>query len=473
MAARPAAMKAAGRAIRIVSMNSIASDLGIGCVPRGREPAPARGLSGDATGAMGFVPVPTAHISCWRRLLSFAGPGYLVAVGYLDPGNWATSLAAGSAFGYSLLSVVLLASLMAMLLQAAALRLGAASGCDLAEACRRHFGPRVNLLLWLGCEVAVIACNLAEVLGMACGLQLLFGVPLSIGVCLTAGDVMLLLALRRLGVGPLECFIILLTAIIGGCLAVLLLWVHPAPQQLLAGFLPTSETLARRDMLYLAVGIIGATVMPHNLYLHSALVRSRRFERTERGLRQAIRYATLDSNIALTLALLVNVGILVLAAAAFHRPGLAPVTELGQAYRLLSPLLGAGAAGVLFGVALIASGLSSSITGTLAGQIVMEGFLDIHLTPAKRAMLTRSLAILPAVAAAAWFGSAGVGKLLILSQVVLGLQLPCAVLPLLWFTTRKAYLGSHAFGRTTGLALWVVAALIIALNFWVTYRLVA
>jgi manganese transport protein len=453
-------------------MNSIASALGLGRARRGCKTAHVRGLCGaEADGATVYVPAPTAHIPGWRRLLSFAGPGYLVAVGYMDPGNWATSLAAGSAFGYSLLSIVLLASLMAMLLQAAALRLGAASGCDLAEACRRHFGARVNLLLWFGCEVAIIACNLAEVLGMACGLQLLFGIPLGIGVCLTACDVMLLLALRRLGVRPLECFIILLAVIISSCLALQLLWLRPPPLQVLAGFLPTSETLARPDMLYLAVGIIGATVMPHNLYLHSALVNTRHFERTESGMRQAIRYATLDSNIALTLALLVNVGILVLAAGAFHRPGLAPVTELGQAYRLLSPLLGAGAASVLFGVALTASGLSSSMTGTLAGQIVMEGFLDIHLSPAKRATLTRSLAILPAVAAAAWFGSAGVGKLLILSQVVLGLQLPCAVLPLLWFTTRKAYLGSHAFGTTTGLALWVIAALIIGINFWVMYRL--
>jgi manganese transport protein len=453
-------------------MNSIASDLGIGRDAVERGSAPARELSGagELRGTV-RVPAPSANVPGWRRLLSFAGPGYLVAVGYMDPGNWATSLAAGSAFGYALLGIVLLASLMAMLLQAAALRLGAASGYDLAQACRRHFGPRVNLLLWLGCEVAIVACNLAEVLGMACGLQLLFGIPLDIGVCITAGDVLLVLALRRLGVRPLESFIILLTVIIGGCLAAQLLWLRPPAGQVLAGFLPAPGILAKPDMLYLAVGIVGATVMPHNLYLHSALMQTRQFERSRRGLRQAIRYATLDSNTALALALLVNVGILVLAAGAFHRPGLAPVTELGQAYRLLSPLLGAGAASILFGVALIASGLSSSITGTLAGQIVMEGFLEIRLSPAKRAMLTRGLAILPAVAAAAWFGSAGVGKLLILSQVVLGLQLPCAVLPLLWFTTRRASLGSHAFNAATGLALWIIAALIIAVNFWVTYRL--
>jgi manganese transport protein len=391
----------------------------------------------------------------------------------MDPGNWATSLAAGSAFGYLLLSAVLLAGLMAMLLQAAALRLGAASGCDLALACRRHFGPRVNLLLWLGCEIAILATNLAEVLGMACGLRLLFAIPLSIGVCMTACDVMLVLGLRRWGVRPLEILIILLSVIIGSSLALQLWWLRPPGEQVLAGFLPSAGMLAKPDMLYLMVGILGATVMPHNLYLHSAAVQTRHFERSDCAVRQAIRYATLDSNIALTLALLVNVGILILAAGAFHRPGLTHVTELGQAYRLLSPLLGTGAASILFGVALIASGLSSSITGTLAGQVVMEGFLDIRLSPGKRAMLTRGLAIIPAVAAAAWFGSAGISKLLVLSQVVLGLQLPCAVLPLLWFTTRKSYLGSHAFRAPAAVVLWTVASLIITTDFWIALRLIS
>jgi len=443
-------------------MNSVASDLGV----PGEHPA------GGRTRGTVFVPSPRARIPGWRRLLSFAGPGYLVAVGYMDPGNWATSLAAGSAFGYALLGVVLLASLMAMLLQSAALRLGAASGRDLAQACRLQFGPRVNLLLWAGCEIAIIATNLAEVLGMACGLRLLFDIPLPVGVGLTALDVMLVLALRRLGVRPLETFIILLTAVIAGCLAAQLLWLRPPPREILAGFLPSAGMLARPDMLYLGIGIIGATVMPHNLYLHSAAVQSRGFERSDGGLRQAIRYATLDSNIALTLALLVNVAILVLAAGAFHRAGLAPVTGLGRAYRLLSPLLGVRAASVVFGVGLIASGLSSSITGTLAGQVVMEGFLDIRISPGARALLTRGLAILPAAAAAIEFGSAGVGRLLVLSQVIIGLQLPCAVLPLLWFTSRRAYLGPHAFRRPAALALWSVAALIIVLGSWAACRLV-
>ena len=452
-------------------MNSVTSDLRVGR-GRWRGRSPLGGLSAERLG-YGKVAAPpsTACVPGWRRLLAFAGPGYLVAVGYMDPGNWATSVAAGSGFGYSLLGVVLLASVMAMLLQAAALRLGTASGCDLAQACRRHLGARVNLLLWLGCEIGIVATNLAEVLGMACGLQLLFRIPLGVGVCITALDVMLVLALQRRRVRRLESFIILLTLVIAGCLAVQLLWLRPSPQQVLAGIIPAPRILARPDALYLAVGIIGATVMPHNLYLHSALVQTRHLEPDQRGLRQAIRYATLDSNIALTLALLVNIGILVLAAGAFHRDGLAPVTELGQAYRLLTPLLGVSAASILFGIGLIASGLSSSITGTLAGQIAMEGFLDIRLSPATRALLTRGLAILPAATTAIWFGAAGVGRLLVLSQVVLGLQLPCAVVPLLWFTTRRAYLGCNAFRATTGIALWAIAAFIIAINFWLAYRL--
>jgi manganese transport protein len=408
----------------------------------------------------------------WRKgFLSFVGPGYIVAVGYMDPGNWATSLGAGSAFGYSLLSVVLLSSVMAMLLQAAAVRLGITSGFDLAQTCRRHFGRRTNVVLWLGCEVAIVACNLAEVLGMACGLNLLFHIPLSAGVCITALDVMLALGLRRKGVRHLEAFIIALTAVVAGCFAAELWWLRPSAAAVAAGFIPTPDILTRQDMLYLAVGIVGATVMPHNLYLHSAIVQTRGYGECKPDRRQAVRYATLDSNIALSLALLVNVGILVLAAGAFHRPGQPPISELGDAYHLLSPLLGVRAASTVFGIGLIASGLSSSITGTLAGQIVMEGFLDIRISRAGRALLTRGLAIFPAVAAATWFGGAGVGRLLILSQVILGMQLPFAVVPLLWFTTRRAYLGGHAFKARTGLVLWTVAAMVIAVNLWVIYKM--
>jgi manganese transport protein len=404
------------------------------------------------------------------RLWSFVGPGYLVAVGYMDPGNWATSLSGGSTYGYALLSVVLMSSLMAMLLQAAAVRLGLASGMDLAQACRRHFPAPLNLALWLGCEVAIVACNLAEVLGMACGLGLLFHIPLVVGVCITALDVMLVLRLQRIGMRYLEAFIVALVAVISACLTAQLVWSHVPVGAVVAGFVPRSQIVTRPGMLYLAVGIVGATVMPHNLYLHSALVQSRRRDAGAGGITRAIRYATLDSNLALGIALFVNVGILVLAAGAFHHPGQPPVTELGDAYRLLSPVLGAGAASTLFGVGLVASGLSSSITGTLAGQVVMEGFLDIRVSRAKRALLTRSLAILPAVAVAACFGHEGVGRLLVLSQVILGLQLPFAVIPLLWFTTRRRHLGVNAFDAVPATILWGVALILVAINLWGAYE---
>lgn len=393
-----------------------------------------------------------------------------MAVGYMDPGNWATSLAGGSRFGYSLLSVILLSNAMAMLLQAAAVRLGIASGMDLAQACRRFFGQRTSIVLWLACEVAIIACNLAEVLGMACGLQLLFHMPLPLGVCLTVADVLLVLMLQRRGARYLEIFIIALIALIGACFAVQLWWLHPQWTAVSAGFIPSPDILTHADMLYLAVGIIGATVMPHNLYLHSSLVQTRRKDTSNEGLLRSIRYATWDSNVALVLALLVNVGILILASGAFHRADNVPVVELQDAYQLLSPLLGVGLASTLFGVGLIASGLSSSITGTLAGQIVMDGFLRLRVSPGKRAFITRSLAILPAMVVSIAFGAAGVTKLLVLSQVVLGLQLPFAVVPLLWFTTRRRYLGGFAFRRSTATALWSTAALVTAVNCWVILK---
>jgi manganese transport protein len=357
-------------------------------------------------------------------------------------------------------------------LQAAAVRLGIATGMDLAQSCRHFFGPRLSILLWLCCEVAIIACNLAEVLGMACGLQLLFHLPLSLGVSLTVLDVFLVLLLQRQGARYLETFIISLIVLVGACFAVQLWWLHPYWAAVAEGFVPTTDVLTHPDMLYLAVGIIGATVMPHNLYLHSSLVQTRRKDISERDLTRAIRYATWDSNVALGLALLVNVGILILAAGAFHRPGLAPVVELQDAYQLLSPLLGVGVASAVFGVGLIASGLSSSITGTLAGQVVMEGFLSLRVSPAKRAFITRCLAILPAVGVSIAFGAAGITKLLVLSQVVLGIQLPFAVIPLLWFTTRTHYLGTFAFRRNTALALWSTAVLVTVVNVWVIAKLI-
>lgn len=399
-----------------------------------------------------------------KQFLSFAGPGYLVAVGYMDPGNWVTAIGGGSAFGYSLLSVVLLSNLMAMLLQAAASRMGLVTQMDLAQMCRRHFSARASIALWIGCEIAIVACNLAEVLGMAVGLQLLLHLPLTVGVFLTALDVVLVLQLQRRGMRRLEVFIIALIAIVAASLGAQLWWLHPTAQPMLRGLWALPEIVGNAQMLYFAVGIIGATIMPHNLYLHSALVRGRRLEPAAGGIRRALRLATLDSNVALGLAFFVNVGLLVLAAGTFHRPGQAPIVDLTQAYALLTPLLGVGAASAVFGLGLIASGLSSSITGTLAGQIVMEGFLDLRISRGARAALTRGLAIVPAAAAAMYFGSAGVSKLLMLSQVVLGIQLPFAVVPLLWFTTRRRYMEGYAFSVGASLLLWAVAIILIGVN---------
>jgi len=427
---------------------------------------------GEGTESAAGARTGSGKAALLRRLLGFAGPGYLVAVGYMDPGNWATSLSAGSQFGYSLLWVILLSNVMAMLLQAAAVRLGVASGSDLAQACRRHFPPAVNLLLWLLCEIAIVACNVAEVLGMACGLAMLFHIPLPVGVVITALDVMLVLRLQQRGARYLELFIIGLVVLIGACLAAQL-WMLNAPLGALThGFMPSSQVLGHPEMLYLTVGIVGATVMPHNLYLHSSIVQTRRHDGSDAGIRRAVRYATVDSNLALGLALFVNIAILVLAAGAFHRLGQPAVLELQDAYRLLSPLLGPSAS-TIFGVGLIASGLSSSITGTLAGQIVMEGFLDLRVSRARRAMLTRGLAIVPAVVVTIAFGDAGVGQLLVLSQVILGVQLPFAVVPLLWFTTRARHLGVHAFKFRSALILWSIALLLVAINvcgIWETVR---
>jgi manganese transport protein len=398
----------------------------------------------------------------------------MVAVGYMDPGNWATDVGGGAACGYSLLSVVLLSSLMAMLLQAAAVRLGLASGMDLAQACRRHLVAPVNFALWVACEIAIVACNLAELLGMAYGLALLFHIPLVVGVLIATGDVMLILRLQRGGMRYLEALIIALVGLVGACFAMQLWWLGPPLAEVAAGFIPTSQLVTNRQMLYLAVGIMGATVMPHNLYLHSAIVKSRRLESAKLGVRQCIRYATADSNVALVMAFCVNVGILVLAAGAFHHPGLDNRTlGLAEAHHLLSPVLGTSAAGVVFGAALVASGLSSSITGTLAGQIVMEGFLDLRMSRGKRALVGRALAIVPALAVTAWLGNEGAGKLLILSQVVLGLQLPFAVVPLLWFTTRRRYLGAQVFKTSTAVLLWGIAIVLIAVNLWVVSQIQA
>ena len=409
------------------------------------------------------VAVP-ARASWWRRLFAFSGPGFLVAVGYMDPGNWATDIAGGSAYGYRLLVVILVANLMAMLLQALAARLGVASGMDLAQACRARYPRPVALALWGVCELAIIACDLAEVLGTAIALKLLFGLPLIAGVVITGLDVLLILALQGWGFRLLEAFIVALLVVIAGCFAYELAIARPALGAVIGGLAPDPAIVTNPKILYLAIGILGATVMPHNLYLHSAVVQTRAFARDGAGKRQAIRLATLDSTLALFLAFFINAAILILAAATFHAAGRSDVVEIGQAYHLLSPLLGVGAASVVFAVALLASGQNSTITGTLAGQIVAEGFLALRLPPWLRRLATRLLALVPAALAVAWRGESGAADLLVLSQVILSLQLPFAVVPLVAFTADKRVMGTLAAPRWLSALAWAVAALLIGLN---------
>lgn len=409
------------------------------------------------------VPVPRGAIGL-RRLSAFIGPGFLVAVGYMDPGNWATDIAGGSAFGYSLLSVILLSNLMAVVLQSLSARLGIATGTDLAAACRNAYGPRAAVPLWLLCEAAIIACDLAEVIGTAIGLQLLFGIPLVWGVCLTGLDVLIVLALQQRGFRKLEAVVITLIGLIALCFIYELAASRPSLSGVLGGFVPRAEILSNPAMLYIAIGIIGATVMPHNLYLHSAVVQTRDYVRNVVGRRDAARWATIDSTVALCLALFINAAILILAASAFHTTGRNDVAEIQDAYKLLSPTLGAAAASTLFAVALLASGQNSTITGTLAGQIVMEGFVRIRLAPWIRRLLTRGLAIVPAVAVAGLYGESGTARLLVLSQVILSLQLPFAVVPLILLTSDRGKMGDLVSPTWLKRLAWLIAALIIALN---------
>lgn len=405
-------------------------------------------------------------VGFWRKALAFAGPGYMVAVGYMDPGNWATDLAGGARFGYTLLSVILLSNLMAILLQSLALKLGIVTGRDLAQACRDHYSKPVSFALWVGCEIAISACDLAEVIGSAIALNLLFGIPLIWGVCLTAADVLLILLLQQRGFRYLEAFIIALIVTIGVCFAVELLLARPSLGAIGLGLIPRGEIIANPAMLYIAIGILGATVMPHNLYLHSSIVQTRHVLPDVASKREAIRFATLDSTLALFFAFFINAAILILAAATFHPTGHQEVAEIGDAYRLLSPLLGAGIASALFAVALLASGQNSTITGTLAGQIVMEGFLNIRLPAWLRRLITRLIAIIPAVIVTALYGEKGTGTLLILSQVILSLQLSFAVVPLVLFTGQRAKMGQFANGRPLKALAWTVAVTIIGLNAW-------
>ncbi len=410
------------------------------------------------------IMTPSGSGQFWRKMGAFAGPGYLVAVGYMDPGNWATDLAGGSAFGYTLLSVILLSNMMAMLLQSLAAKLGIVTGRDLAQACRDHYSPPVRIALWILCEIAIVACDLAEVIGTAIALQLLFGLPLVWGVCLTALDVLLILVLQQVGFRKLEAFIIALLVIIAGCFAFELALSQPSFAAIAGGLVPRAEIVTNPAMLYIAIGILGATVMPHNLYLHSSIVQTRRFDPSPAGKREAIKFATIDSTVALGLALLINASILILAASTFYVAGRTDVTEIQHAYQLLTPMLGVGAASTLFAVALLASGQNSTITATLAGQIVMEGFLDIRLPPWQRRLVTRLLAIVPAVAVAAIYGISGTAKLLVLSQVVLSLQLPFAVVPLVKFTSDSKLMGRFVNPAWLKAIAWLVSAAIIGLN---------
>ncbi len=409
------------------------------------------------------VPVPSSG-STLRKILAFAGPGYLVSVGYMDPGNWATSLAGGSQFGYTLLSVILLSNLMAIVLQALAARLGIASGLDLAQACRAHYPRPVNLVLFGACELAIIACDLAEVIGTAIALKLLFGIPLTVGCLLTALDAFLVLMLMQRGFRWLEAFVIALIIIIMGCFVYEIVIAGPAMGEIGAGLLRSGEILGNPAMLYIAIGIIGATVMPHNLYLHSSIVQTRAYERTDTGRRQAIRFATFDSTLALMLALFINGAILVLAAAVFHKSGRTDVVEIEQAYELLAPALGATLAATLFGIALLASGLNSTVTATLAGQIVMEGFLSLKMNPVTQRLLTRGVAIVPVVVVGMLYGDEGTGRLLVLSQVILSMQLPFAVIPLVQFVSSRKIMGSFVISRSLMALASTIAALIVGLN---------
>ncbi len=398
-------------------------------------------------------------------MLAFAGPGYLVAVGYMDPGNWATDLAGGSQFGYTLLSVILISNLMAILLQGLSSKLGIVTGRDLAQACRDHYSTPVSWFLWVICELAIAACDLAEVIGSAIALNLLFHIPLALGIGLTALDVMVVLYLQNKGFRVLEALVITLVATVGLCFLFEIVLSRPPFGAVMAGFIPRAQVIANPGMLYVAVGILGATVMPHNLYLHSSIVQTRRYEETAEGKGEAVRFAFIDSTLALTFALFINAAILIVAAATFHTSGHTEVAEIQDAFKLLTPLLGSGAS-TMFALALLASGQNSTLTGTLAGQIVMEGFLNIRLRPWVRRLITRGIAIVPAAVVAVMYGESGTAKLLVLSQVILSMQLSFAVFPLVAFTSDKLKMGEFANPVWLKLLAYVVAIVIACLNVW-------
>ncbi|HEX7518097.1 MAG TPA: Nramp family divalent metal transporter [Chthoniobacterales bacterium] len=402
----------------------------------------------------------------FRKLFAFAGPGFLVAVGYMDPGNWATDLAGGSKYNFALLSVVMMSNLMAILLQALSLKLGIATGRDLAQACRNHYSRPVSFLLWVICELAIAACDLAEIIGSAIALNLLFGMPLLAGVCITGLDVLIVLFLQNKGFRYIEALVIALILVIGGCFAWELVVSRPDLLGIAKGFVPSSKIITDPGMLYIAIGILGATVMPHNLYLHSSIVQTRRYDLNAAGKREAIKFATIDSTLALMFALFINAAILIVSAATFYTRGRNDIAEIQDAYKLLSPLLGVTGASTLFALALLASGQNSTLTGTLAGQVVMEGFLNIRIRPWLRRLITRGIAIIPAIIVTVITGEKGTTNLLVLSQVVLSLQLSFAVFPLVMFTSDKLKMGEFVNGLTVKCLAWFVAAVIAALNAW-------
>ncbi|MCM0591180.1 MAG: Nramp family divalent metal transporter [Gloeotrichia echinulata IR180] len=406
----------------------------------------------------------------WRKMLAYAGPGYLVSVGYMDPGNWVTDIVGGSRFGYTLLSVILLSNLMAILLQSLCVRLGVATGKDLAQACRDYFSQKVNFTLWVLCEIAIAACDLAELLGSAIALQLLFGIPLVWGVCITALDVLALLLLHHKGFRYTEALITMSVATIGICFIAQVVFSKPDMKGILLGYLPKAEILQNPEMLYIAIGILGATVMPHNLYLHSSIVQTRDWEPTTEKRWEAIKFGIIDSTFALSLALFINSAILIVSAATFHFSGHQNVAELQDAYKLLSPLLGVSAASAIFGIALLASGQSSTLTATLAGQIVMEGFLEFRLPSWLRRLVSRMLAIVPALMTIIIFGEHSTSRLIVLSQVILSLQLPFAVIPLVMFTSNRRLMGEFVNPLWLKFLAWGVAIVIVMLNVWLLLR---
>jgi manganese transport protein len=436
-------------------------------------PSPAQGVLAEPAVSLPEVhksiPIP-AGAGFWRKLAAFAGPGYLVAVGYMDPGNWATDLAGGSRYGYRLLSVIAISNFMAILLQTLAARLGIASGRDLAQACRDRYSRTTTFVLWILCEIAIAACDLAEVIGGAIALQLLIGLPLAWGVAIMSLDVLIVLFLQNHGFRYVEALVIGLILAIAGAFAVEIWLSHPDLGAMAIGFVPHADLFHDREMLYIAIGILGATVMPHNLYLHSSIVQTRRYKDDDASKEEAIRFATIDSSVALMSALFINAAILVMAAATFHASGHADVATIGDAYQLLTPLLGSGVASVAFALALLFSGQNATLTGTLAGQIVMEGFINLRLRPWLRRLITRLIAVAPALVVVILYGEHGTDSLLILSQVILSMQLPFAVIPLVMFTSDRKLMGRFASPPWLSSLAWATAAIILVLNVWLIYQ---